>query len=76
MEIIQLPVAFKKCQAEPTSQNKMLFGPMKFSCDCGHTSELHLQGVIFRYMDFYCAECGTHYKVTNPAFVNPIPKKK
>ena len=77
MEIIQIPVEFKKAQAQPTSQGKLLVsGPLKFSCDCGHTAELNLEGVIFRHMDFYCANCGTHYKVTNPAFVQPLPKKR
>ena len=77
MEIIPIPLEFKKSQAVATSQSKLLMsGPLKFSCDCGHTSELHLDGVIFRHMDFYCAQCGTHYKVTNPAFVAPIPKKR
>lgn len=77
MEIIKIPVEFKPVKVKATEQRKlMLDGPLKFSCDCGHTSELHLEGIIFRHMDFYCAECGTHYKVTNPAFVPPIPKIK
>ena len=75
MEIIRIPVEFKKAKPEQTSQSKLLLsGPLKFSCDCGHTAELNLEGVIFRHMDFYCSNCGTHYKVTNPAFVAPIPK--
>lgn len=77
MEIIKIPVEFKKAEPVPTDQRKLLVsGPLRFSCDCGHTSELNLDGIIFRYMDFYCPKCGTHFKVTNPAFVPPVTKKK
>lgn len=77
MEIIHIPVKFKKAVPEQTYRSKLIVGgPLKFSCDCGHTAELNLGGVIYRHLDFYCPSCGTHYKVTNPAFVAPIPKKR
>lgn len=53
----------------------MQLGPMRFTCDCGSTTDLSITGGIFRYIDFYCSTCGTHYKVTNPAFVRPLPKR-
>lgn len=73
MEIIDFPG--RRLRAIPTQENKMQLGPMRFTCDCGSTTDLSITGGIFRYIDFYCSTCGTHYKVTNPAFVRPLPKR-
>jgi hypothetical protein len=72
MEIIDFPG--RKPKAIPTDINKMALGPLRFTCDCGNPTDLNLSGGIFRYIDFYCSSCGTHYKVTNPAFARPITR--
>ena len=76
MEIIRFPGNFKQPpKVVATQENKLsVGGPLRFSCDCGTTAEVNLTNVIFRHLDFYCSHCGTHYKVTNPAFVRPLPK--
>lgn len=73
MEIIDFPG--RKPKAVKTDQNKLLLGPMRFTCDCGNVSELYLYGLVFRFIDFYCSACGSPYRVHNPAFVKPLPKK-
>lgn len=76
MEIIRFPGSYKQPpKVVPTQKNKLsVGGPLRFSCDCGTIAELSFGNVIFRHLDFYCGNCGTHYKVTNPAFVRPLPK--
>ncbi len=73
MEIIDFPG--RKPKAVKSTEHKMELGPMRFTCDCGSVTDFSLSGGIFRYLDFFCSSCGTHYKVTNPAFVRPLPKK-
>lgn len=73
MEIIDFPG--RKPRAVRMDQSKMTLGPMRFSCECGNVSEIQVNGAIFRYIDFYCSNCGTPYRVTNPAFVRSLPKK-
>jgi len=73
MEIIDFPG--RKPKPVPTQQSKMALGPMRFTCECGNVSDIYMTGMIFRYFDFYCSNCGTHYRVTNPAFVKPLPKR-
>jgi len=75
MEIIKFPGGMKTPSAIKTQESKMALGPMRFTCDCGSVAELSFSGIIFRHIDFYCTSCGSHYKVTNPAFVRPLPKK-
>jgi tRNA G26 N,N-dimethylase Trm1 len=73
MKIIKFPGSEPKIEA--TNQYKMMMGPLQFSCDCGQVAELHFKNAIFRTLDFHCSACGTHYKLTNPAFIKPLPKK-
>jgi len=76
MEIIRFPGVRKEPQVVATKENKLsVGGPVCFSCDCGTTMELGFKNSIFRHLDFYCSGCGSHYKVTNPAFVRPVPPK-
>jgi hypothetical protein len=73
MEIIDFPGG--KPKAVPTREHKFQLGPMRFTCDCGASTEISIKGALFRYIEFYCTNCGCPYKVTNPAFVRPVMKK-
>ena len=44
-----------------------------FTCAiCRHTNRFSFTGVIFKECSFYCAGCGTGYRLDNPA----VPSKK
>lgn len=77
MKLIPFPgtansnVTFKKIN--PTisqkSSDKLLIGPIEFTCmHCKTTNKFNMEGMIFRHIEFYCSCCGSHYKVSNPAF--------
>ena len=74
MEIIDFP-GRKPRAIKINAEHKMQLGPMRFTCDCGNVSDVSISGGIFKYIEFYCTTCGTPYKITNPAFVKPIPKR-
>lgn len=60
---------------EQTEQNSMFMGAFSFTCPCGTVAHIQPQNMIFRTMEFYCKDCGTAHKVTNPAFTPPKPTK-
>jgi hypothetical protein len=66
MQVIDFPG--RRPQVVKTEENKLELGPMRFTCDCGCVSQFSMTGAIFRYLDFFCSSCGTHYKIINPAF--------
>ena len=52
-----------------------LHGPWQFTCvECGHKTGFDTSKMFFKSLEFYCVECGSLYKVTNPVFKNK-PKK-
>lgn len=45
------------------------FKDYSFTCaTCRHTNNFKFGGVIFKECSFYCAGCGTGYKLDNPIF--------
>lgn len=62
-------------KANTAVENRKLYlGPVSFTCPhCDNTSELHHPGMIFRAIEFHCGDCGSYFKVTNPAFTAPPP---
>jgi len=62
---------YKKIQPNfvKPSADKLLLSPIEITCvNCKTTNTLHLDGMIFRSIEFYCSTCGHIYKITNPAF--------
>lgn len=59
---------------EKPSSHKLYLGHADFCCPkCNHAASADFNGLIFRAMEFYCENCGSFYKMVNPAFT-PAPK--
>ena len=66
-------------QKETTAPDgkKLHLGPISFRCpSCDNKSELHYPGMIMRCVEFNCGDCGSFFKVVNPAFAPTSPPKK
>jgi acetone carboxylase gamma subunit len=49
------------------TQNQTMFGKHTFTCvDCGQQHSFEASNIIFKVLEFFCAKCGSLYKVTNP----------
>jgi len=49
--------------------DKMVIGTIDFTCvQCRTTSKFNTENMIFKHLEFFCGCCGSHYKITNPAF--------
>jgi predicted RNA-binding Zn-ribbon protein involved in translation (DUF1610 family) len=73
MDIIKFPKSGKK-PFEVTKLEKdklMTSSSMTFSCDCGNKMEITTSHMLFKNMEFYCPNCGTAYRINNPAFKQP-----
>lgn len=81
MKIIPFPskkrvkVSKAKLQSErPQIEQPLHLGPIIFTCPtCKTESKFSGLNIIFRALEFYCSNCGTAHRVTNPAF-NPRNK--
>jgi len=76
MKVIRFPgkEAIGSKSTDPTQ--KLYIGPISFTCmECGTVTEAHFNKMVFRTIELYCAECGTFYKLTNPAFGAPKTSK-
>lgn len=52
-----------------TTNSQMHLGPWSFTCHkCNAKTSFNSENMIFRTVDFYCANCGSLHRVTNPAF--------
>ena len=73
---------FKREHLEESPKNKMLLGPIQYTCHhCMTITSIDTTNMIMKNMEFYCSDCGTLHKVSNPAFSNipstkPNPNKK
>lgn len=64
-------------QTTPDPIAKLTVGPLSFHCtNCSEECRADFKKMIFRTIDFYCANCGNFFKVTNPGFTNPPKIKK
>jgi late competence protein required for DNA uptake (superfamily II DNA/RNA helicase) len=76
MDVIKFPgendknKAIVRTDADPLS--KMVVHKMKFTCtECNNQCTADFAGLIFKSIDFYCANCGTFFQISN----NVFPKK-
>lgn len=71
MKLYQFPKGNETLKDNQVQDKKMHLGPISFHCpNCNSTSELHYPGMIMRCVEFNCGDCGSYFKVTNPAFSN------
>jgi hypothetical protein len=82
MEIIKFPgveklnkKAERKVSVERLDKinEALTLGPITVSCrNCAKPMSLTVSGLIFRTMEIYCSHCGTHHRITNPAFSDSV----
>jgi Zn finger protein HypA/HybF involved in hydrogenase expression len=52
-------------------KDQLCVGPWEFSCPkCKSKTKFDCSNMIFKSLDFYCASCGSFFKVINPVFSN------
>lgn len=60
----------------PDHENHVSGGDLRFTCaSCGHTASFGFKGLVFRECCFFCAQCGTGYRVDNPLFSSKIKSR-
>lgn len=81
MKVIRFPKAANKSILEIKTHNKEIssdrihLGAFQYTCyNCKEVIYFHPENMIFKKIEFYCSSCGTHHKVSNPAF-GPGSKK-
>lgn len=84
MEVIEFPGAkriakkleesgLKLKRSKPSHDSYLCVGPIHFTCtNCSNQTTLLTENMIFRTLEFYCSECGTLHKITNPAFADSV----
>jgi predicted nucleic acid-binding Zn ribbon protein len=76
MKVIQFPgtselgkKGTKPKYIKPPQGLDILMGELQFTCPhCLTKANFNLSNMIFRTIEFYCANCGHLHKVGNPAF--------
>lgn len=54
---------------EEDVSGKMLMDNFTFTCNkCHHKTTFSSENMIFKVVEFFCKNCGSKYKVTNPGF--------
>lgn len=77
MTIIRFPGVNVAANADPDPNHRLAVGEASFTCpSCDGTTRVNFHNMIFRSIEFYCASCGSPYRLTNPAFANVVPKTK
>lgn len=61
---------------EDTGSAQIYLGSFNFTCPCKTVISMKPSNMIFKSIEFYCKDCGTAHKVSNPAFVPTTPTKK
>ncbi len=55
-----------------SAYKRMFMEETTFCCPkCDKTCVVNFDGLIFRVLEFYCKNCGSFYKIINPAFAPP-----
>jgi hypothetical protein len=55
---------------------RLAVGPVSFTCTaCNVTNTADFSNMVFRSLDFYCLNCGSPFRMVNPAFSGSRFKK-
>jgi transcription elongation factor Elf1 len=89
MKIIDLPLARLQHKHDKKDQlnfliqkidpeiHTPLYGPWKFTCiNCGNQTNLHTSGLILKNLEFFCNNCGSLWRISNPAINSKNNKSK
>jgi hypothetical protein len=70
VKVIKFPRSDERVavKTESVMHPKLYVGAFSITCPCGSVSVLEPQNMIFRSMEYYCAQCGAAHKISNPAF--------